>query len=202
MAKQWGFTLLSYLHTGIQDGKGSIDGHFAVAMKHVVRYCKSGNNVTTSTHIVEALRANGGVNNSSPELITINRRKIKQFVEKNAFAIDNLTGIKGHMDVEYNQTSISVRSFKHSGVGAGTLCSMSNEGPETTQITDNESSDEEIGYTEDPDGSLHPSNHDECPGEDNCTNIVLTTKGIVTGCLIYGGKRRDGGSDVRRVVIT
>ena len=35
------------IHTETQDGKCSIDAHFVIAMRHVVRYVNSGNNVMT-----------------------------------------------------------------------------------------------------------------------------------------------------------
>jgi hypothetical protein len=73
---------LRYIHTGVQDGKGPIDGHFAVAMKHVSRYCDMGNNVVTPMDIVKALRANEGVNNSVAEMVSINQKKIIAFVKK------------------------------------------------------------------------------------------------------------------------
>ena len=63
ISKAYGLRLLSYVHTGIQDGKGSIDAHFAMAMRHVHRYCNMGHDVVTSAELIQALHANGGVNN-------------------------------------------------------------------------------------------------------------------------------------------
>jgi hypothetical protein len=76
--------LISFIHSGIQDGKGPIDGHFAVGMKHVIRYVNGGNNVVTSLDLIDALRSNGGINNSIAEMVHVNCLKLEKFEEDNA----------------------------------------------------------------------------------------------------------------------
>ena len=75
-----GFTLMCYIRMGIQNGKGSIDAHFSIAMKHVVWYCNMVNCVLTPSDLDWGLRLNGGVINSIAEIIGINRGKLQEFV--------------------------------------------------------------------------------------------------------------------------
>jgi hypothetical protein len=60
IAKQAGLKLLNFIHTGTQDGKGSIDGYFATAMRHILQFCNIVNNVVTPEEIVTALSSNDG----------------------------------------------------------------------------------------------------------------------------------------------
>ena len=94
--------IICYIHTGIQDGKGPIDGHFATAMKHVSRFCNMGNDVVTPIDIVHALRANGGLNNSVADLISINRSKVQKFVEDNKDVVALLKNTKNHSEVRFD----------------------------------------------------------------------------------------------------
>ena len=94
ISKQHKLEIISYIHTGIQDGKGPIDGHFATSMKHVSKYCNMGNNVVTPVDIVNSLRANGGVTNCVEEMVTINRNKTEEFINKYSNVISRLESTK------------------------------------------------------------------------------------------------------------
>ena len=48
----YGMQLNAYIHTGVQDGRGSIGAHCATAMRHVHKYCNMGHDVITSSEIV------------------------------------------------------------------------------------------------------------------------------------------------------
>jgi hypothetical protein len=80
IAKYHGLELVIYIHTGVQDGKGPIDGHFATAMAHVQQFCNRGNDILTPEDIVTALRSNGGVSNSLAEMVAVNRDAMQKFV--------------------------------------------------------------------------------------------------------------------------
>ena len=79
-----------YIRMGIQNGKGSIDAHFTIAMKRAVRYYNMVNDVVTPSYLVRALRFNGGAINSIAEMIGINRTKLQEFVTGNDEIIKNL----------------------------------------------------------------------------------------------------------------
>eukprot|EP00957_Ditylum_brightwellii_P028342 2140484-Ditylum_brightwellii.AAC.2 len=63
----------------IQDGKGCIDAHFAMAIQHVIELCCMGSNVATPIELLNALNMNGGISNTVTELIGINRPAIAAF---------------------------------------------------------------------------------------------------------------------------
>lgn len=75
-----GLKLLVMVHSGVQDGKGPIDGHFGTSMKHVTQYCNSGHDVATGRDIVHALQAIGGVCNSVELLVGINRSAVEEAI--------------------------------------------------------------------------------------------------------------------------
>jgi hypothetical protein len=87
IAKQAGLKLVNFIHTGIQDGKRPIDGHFATAMRHILQCCNMGNTVVTPEDIFTALSANGGVNNSVAEMISLDRDTMVLFIKKHSHII-------------------------------------------------------------------------------------------------------------------
>jgi hypothetical protein len=95
--------ILCYIHTGIQDGKVPIDGHFATAMKHISRFCNMGNDVVTPVDLVKALRANGGLNNCTAVMVDINRVQIGKLYDLHKHQIRLLRSIKNHSEIEYQQ---------------------------------------------------------------------------------------------------
>ena len=74
--------LLSYIHTETQDGKGSIDAHFAVSMNHVLQHLHMGSNVVSPLELFSALQSNGGVANTIVSLYDIDRQCIEKLENK------------------------------------------------------------------------------------------------------------------------
>ena len=54
IARRNGLHILCYIHTGVQYGKGPIDGHFIAAMKHISKLCAAGNDIVTPLDIARA----------------------------------------------------------------------------------------------------------------------------------------------------
>jgi len=194
IAKQNGLELLRYIHTGVQDGKGPIDGHFATAMKHVSKYCNMGNNVVTPIDIVKGLRANGGVNNSVAEMVSINRKKINEFVQTNDSVIRKLSCTKNHFEIRYNDVQKSIESYKYSKYPDDFVSiSMS---PDVNSADEEqkehgeyeESHDDDAIIEEDLEDDVVVDQDDDLDPNYDGTELNITGRGIVTGCLIYGGQ--------------
>ena len=90
ITEKYNLTICSYIHTGVQDGKGCIDAHFSMAMHHVLMYCNMGSDVITPIELVDALNANGGVNNTVADLVGVNRPVIQQFEQHHMETIKKL----------------------------------------------------------------------------------------------------------------
>ena len=52
-------------------------------MKHISKFCATGNDIVNPVDIVRALRYNGGVGNYIVEMVCINQRNINAFTKKN-----------------------------------------------------------------------------------------------------------------------
>jgi hypothetical protein len=87
-------------------------------------FCNMGNDVVTPAQIVQALRANGGVNNCVAELVDINRGTIDNFVTINKVIINHLSPAKNHFDVLYDNDASTMTSFQFSGIGRGAEFSL------------------------------------------------------------------------------
>ena len=70
-------TLKSFVHTETQDGKSSIDAHFAVCMRHVLQYVDTGNNVISPLQLYQALNTNGGVTNTVTSMYDLDRNALE-----------------------------------------------------------------------------------------------------------------------------
>ena len=74
IASTHGLCLRGYLHSETQRGKGLVDAHFEVSMRHVNRYVNEvGCNIVTPGDLVAALGYRDGLANSSTELIDVVR---------------------------------------------------------------------------------------------------------------------------------
>jgi hypothetical protein len=110
IAKQAGLKLVNFIHNGVQDGKGTIDGHFATTMRHILQFCNMGNNAVTPEDIVTALSANGGVNNSVAEMISLavaemislDRDTMDLFIKKHSHIIEWLAPANNHAEAYHN----------------------------------------------------------------------------------------------------
>jgi hypothetical protein len=176
---------------GVQDGKMPIDGHFAMAVKHISKFCAAGNNIVTPVDIVKVLRANGGVNNSVAEMVGINQTKIDEFMKKKCGIIKRLSFVRNYFKVQYNKSLNCVQGFYYSGVGSGICCSLSPQVDEEEKGEDNEeeNDDEEVTSENEGDDDVvidEPTNNDE--EDTQVCDIQVTRKGIVIRRLIYGGQ--------------
>ena len=64
-----GIQVVRFIHTGVQDGKSSLDAHFASFARWVMEYLKEGHNALTASQLVSAMRSNGGLPNTFVGLI-------------------------------------------------------------------------------------------------------------------------------------
>lgn len=105
-----------FIHTETQDGKCSLDAHFAVAMAHVLRYVAMGNNVITPTQLVMALNSNGGVRNTKPVLYAVNREQMNLFETEHATELKRYLKLKRSNDIFFGEND--VRAHNYSGLEA------------------------------------------------------------------------------------
>jgi hypothetical protein len=75
------YRLESFVHTETQDGKCSIDGHFAVGMRVVTTRINEGYNATTPEELADALVSNDGVRNTEVILFLSNRTVVDNFLQ-------------------------------------------------------------------------------------------------------------------------
>jgi hypothetical protein len=191
IAHHYSLKIICYIHTGIQDGKGPIDGHFATAMKHVSRFCNMGNDVVTPLDIVHALRANGGLNNSVADLISINRSKLQKFVEDNKDVIARLRKTKNHSEVRFDTDNKKITCFEYSDIGEGEEIALENSMSNEVEGTD--VAVEEIEQQEEVEAEEFETNDDiieDASSDDEderFTELEVTATGDITGCSIFGG---------------
>ena len=79
--KKHKLSLRLYIHTETQDGKGSIDANFAVAMRHVLNHVNTGSNVIPPMELYTALQTNGGVGNTVAAMFDLDRQFIEEFTK-------------------------------------------------------------------------------------------------------------------------
>ena len=101
--------LVRMIHTETQDGKSPLDGHFARAHRWILNWVAEGNNALTASHIVTALKSNGGLPNAG-------RSNDIYFIYP-----PNFPGLLKDSDflsfIEIPQ--FSVLGFEYSGIGNG-----------------------------------------------------------------------------------
>jgi hypothetical protein len=163
IAKYHGLKLVNYIHTGVQDGKGTINGHFATAIAHVQQFFNTGNDILTPEDIITALRSNGGVNNSLEEMVAVNRDAMKKFVALYGPLIKRLINTKKDFEVQYDNISESLASFEYSGVGRGETVSLS---PAVEEIIN------PIDVINEADTNRCPSEDDGDDGDDSDDDMV------------------------------
>ena len=95
-------SLQSCVHIQTQDGKSSIDVHFAVCMHHVMAYVNMQMNVISALELHKALTANRGVINTVLTLFELDHNSIKTFVAKYKNAFDYFSRIKQSNEVVFS----------------------------------------------------------------------------------------------------
>ena len=106
--------VVRFLHTGTQDGKSSLDGHFATSTRWIREYLKEGNNALTASQLVEAMRSNGGLPNTIVELIRHDRGRLNEFLQSlNEIGSDfSKLRVKSFADINYHYAD-TVSDFSH-----------------------------------------------------------------------------------------
>ncbi len=188
-AKAYGIKILSYVHTGVQDGKGSIDAHFSTAMRHVHRYCSMGNDVITSAQLVNALKANGGVANSYVEMIGINRSHARKFEAENASITRMLDGCGEHMETLFNYEEEVALVYKYSGWGEPQRIPLT---ATTTVCTTNDPNVEDELASNSEDENEANADDDAVYDDDFTEDIDVNelARGAVSKCIVYGTEHR------------
>lgn len=176
--------IISFIHSGVQDGKGPIDGHFATAMKHVIRYVNRGNNVVTSVELIQALRSNGGVNNSVAEMVCINRTKLGEFEKQNAVVMKRLKQLDNQAETRFDPINNNIVSYSYSNFGDGEICSLSNIEAPGTAADHCLESDSESEYDDDAASIKDVTGLSDDDGDEQDPDV--TAIGPITGCVIYG----------------
>jgi hypothetical protein len=100
-------------------------------MRHILQFCNMGNNVVTPEDIITALSANGGVNNSVAEMISLDRDTMFLFLKKHSHIIERLAPAKNHAEARFDIDTMTMTSFQYSGIGSGEKVSLA-ESAETS----------------------------------------------------------------------
>lgn len=125
LSKVYDVEVTRFVHTETQDGKGVIDGHFAIAMMHVLRLVSSGQNAITPAQLVELLRTNGGIMNSFPVLYSMSRGVLGDVQRKHAVLIDAVKAIGRWNEAVFQYGEANgdmLRMFQYSGMDYVEVC--------------------------------------------------------------------------------
>ncbi|PXF48898.1 hypothetical protein BWQ96_01240 [Gracilariopsis chorda] len=112
IAKAKGFSVLRFMHTETQDGKSMVDALFAIALQHVSKIVVEGMDVITSSTLVTALRAGGGLKKTAAELIQL-ERKNKNFALGIIFDVRTITECHGLEEI------MSINTWGGAQIGKG-----------------------------------------------------------------------------------
>ena len=118
VAQHHKITIPRFIHTGVQDGKGPIDAHFATSNRHVVCYVNEGNNVITPYDLVKALQHGNGVNNSQVNLIHVDRTHLQSLMSANEEWIKE-ENIHHDAEITFSQDNNYLLAYDYSGFGDG-----------------------------------------------------------------------------------
>ena len=123
VAEAIGTRIKAIVHTETQDGKGLIDAHFAIMMRHVWEFVNSGNNASTEDELVTALRSYGCVSNTVVELIFHDRLHLENYVKANKIGLEKFESAGRHNEVMFFDDRIEV--FEYSGSNSSKSISFS-----------------------------------------------------------------------------
>ena len=113
-----GVFIESFIHTETADGKGPIDGHFAICMKLVHAYCDTGFNVATPSQLTIALHYMGGSYNTITDLIHHDRDRLGEIAKIHASGLRDMKKRVDRMnEFRFSPTEKTVECWKYSGVG-------------------------------------------------------------------------------------
>jgi hypothetical protein len=97
-----GISIDRYIHTETCDGKGLIDAHFAMGMRHVDRYIGEGNNATSPGEVFDGLVSASGVPNTLTQLVEIDRAMLLQREEVNSSVLMGLKQISRQNEIVFD----------------------------------------------------------------------------------------------------
>jgi hypothetical protein len=150
VADKHGLEVKRFIHSGVQDGKSPLDGHFATAMRHVSMFCDEGNDIVTPEQLVNALRCNGGVRNSITELVGINRKAMDEFLIANDAKIEQLKHLKDQSDIHFDMDAKTLCVYQYANFGEGRVFHL-----EPSSNTSAEGTPEELDFAEASDEELN-----------------------------------------------
>ena len=101
------------IHTETQDGKGSIDAHFAVLMRHLITTVDEAANAATAKEVFDGLNARGGMNNVVTVLFRINRKKIQTLLDQYISSNSKLVKVTRYNEAKF--TADYIQFFAYSG---------------------------------------------------------------------------------------
>ena len=183
--RKYSLILRSYIHTETQDGKSSIDAHFAVCMRHVLSYVNMGMNVISPFELYKALNANGGVGNTVATLFEIDRTSIESFAQEYANAFKYMNCIKRCNEVVFGEKSLSI--YIYSGISPCQidLTDLANPRGEMSEIVEDNEEDDD-NDSEEQNGVEEQNNdevYDETGEEDAMQNHDFDDfRGKLTNC--------------------
>lgn len=178
VVKCHGLKLLMMVHSGVQDGKGPIDGHFSTAMKNVTRYCNSGNEISTGKELVHDLQANGGVTNSVATLVVINRNAVA-----NAIGRVQKGNTRCH-EIHFKKNKLI--KYEYSGIGKGIDQIISDLTADDNTNNSNDCDDEDKSCDSDEYENRFVEDCDEEDDNDGHSGNHVTARGIFTKCVVFG----------------
>ena len=116
----FGIKLVSFLHPEAQNSKNMVDGHFAVAKRHIVRFVQeTTHDVITPIDVVEALTYDEGIKDTATDFVFIDRCNRSMECWNKAYKDDNNIdkfGNNGEYIYDYKGgREFSVRSYRYSG---------------------------------------------------------------------------------------
>lgn len=199
VCRQYGVKIVSFIHSGVQYGKGCINAHFATAMRHVIRYVNFGMDVITPLDLVKALKSKKGVTNCIVQLVGINRRKLQEFERKYQEAIKMVAKIGEHVETVFDNEENLFRVFQYSNYGCGVNINISDctsLSKSYTPIEPVENTLNEENKEGDASNDFNDSSIEDILSEDDDPSFAKTTeankKGLVSGCIVYGDSQSGG----------
>jgi hypothetical protein len=152
-----------------------------------------GNNVVTPEDIITALSANGGVNNSVAEMISLYRDTMGLFLKKHSHIIERLAPAKNHTEAQFDIDTMTMTSFQYSGIGSGEKVSLAESAETSPSLHPVMDSDDEDSTNEADccNGVIMDIKDDDeiyttYDMSDSLINTMSACIGKVTGCRIYG----------------
>lgn len=79
-----------------------------------VKFCNMVHSTVTGIKFSSGLRLDGGVHNSTVEMVVMKRNMIKAFLQYNWFTINNRIFVMNHPKVQYNCAANPFKSYKYS----------------------------------------------------------------------------------------